>query len=37
VVTASDHDRNLQVMVRQNQPLPLTVLALVAKIDFYGD
>lgn len=37
VVTASDHNRNLQVMVRQNQPLPLTVLAMVAKIDFYGD
>jgi len=37
VVTASDHDRNLQVTVRQKQPLPLTVLALVAKIDFYGD
>ena len=37
VVTASDHDRNLQVTVRQKQPLPLTVLAMVAKIDFYGD
>ena len=37
VVTASDHDRNLQIQVRQKQPLPLTVLALVAKIDFYGD
>lgn len=37
VVTASDYDRNLQLMVRQKQPLPLTVLALVAKIDFYGD
>lgn len=37
VVTASDYDRNLQILVRQKQPLPLTVLALVAKIDFYGD
>jgi len=37
VVTASDYDPNLPIYIRQNQPYPLTVLALVAKLDIYGD
>jgi hypothetical protein len=37
VVTASNYDASLPIYVRQNQPYPLTVLALVAKLDFYGD
>jgi len=37
VVTASEYKPNLPIYVRQTQPYPLTVLALVAKLDFYGD
>jgi hypothetical protein len=37
VVTASEYNPNLPIYVRQTQPYPLTVLALVAKLDIYGD
>jgi len=37
VVVASDYDAALPVYIRQQQPYPLSVLAIVAKVDFYGD
>lgn len=36
-VAASDYESTLPIIIRQTQPFPLTVLALVAKLDFYGD
>jgi hypothetical protein len=37
VVTASGYDAAVPVYVKQEQPYPLSVLAIVAKLDFYGD
>lgn len=37
VVVASDYDRNIPLYIRQTQPLPMTILALVPKITYYGD
>ena len=37
VVTASGYEAAVPVYVKQEQPYPLSVLAIVAKLDFYGD
>lgn len=37
VVSAGDFDNSADITIRQAQPFPLTLLALVAKYDIYGD
>jgi hypothetical protein len=37
VVTASNYDAAVPIFVKPEQPYPLSVLAIVAKMDFYGD
>jgi len=37
VHAAGDYSDSGDVLIRQNQPFPLTLLALVAKMDTYGD
>ena len=37
VITAGDYSRNGDIQIRQTQPFPLTLLALTAKLDAYGD
>lgn len=37
VVTAGDYRPSADILIKQEQPFPLTLLALVAKIDSYGD